>query len=110
MVMKFLIDAQLPPALADWFRRAGYEAAALREIGLRDAPDRDISSFAVANEYIIVTKDEDYAALVRTMPGLRILWVRTGNVVNRILLAAFDAKWPEIAKHLEASNQVVVLR
>ncbi len=108
--MKFLIDAQLPPALAAWLRKAGYDSVALREVGLRDATDRDICSFAVANEYIIVTKDEDYAALVRTVPGLRILWVRTGNTVNRILLTAFDAKWQEIARHLESGNPVVVLR
>lgn len=35
--MKFLVDAQLPPALAEWFRAKGYEAAAVRDIWLRDA-------------------------------------------------------------------------
>ncbi|HWA90383.1 MAG TPA: DUF5615 family PIN-like protein [Rhizomicrobium sp.] len=108
--MRFLVDAQLPPALAAWLRDAGHEAVALREIGLRDATDEQICAFAVANDYIIVTKDEDYAALVRKVPGRRILWVRTGNIVNRVLLAAFDAKWSEIAEHLESENPVVVLR
>lgn len=108
--MKFLIDAQLPPALASWLAEAGHDAVALREIGLRDATDRQICSFALENGYVVVTKDEDYVALTRTVPGLRILWVRTGNVVNRVLLAAFDAKWTEIAGHLESDNPVVVLR
>ena len=35
--MKFLVDAQLPPALAEGFRAKGYEAAAVRDIWLRDA-------------------------------------------------------------------------
>jgi predicted nuclease of predicted toxin-antitoxin system len=108
--MKFLVDAQLPPALATWLVKAGHEAVALREIGLRDAPDQEICSFALAKGYIIVTKDEDYAALARTRPGLRILWVRIGNVVNRVLLAAFAAKWTEIVGYLESGNPVVVLR
>jgi predicted nuclease of predicted toxin-antitoxin system len=108
--MKFLVDAQLPPALANWLVKAGHEAVALREIGLRDARDEQICSFALKHGYIIVTKDEDYAALVRSRPGLRILWVRTGNLVNRVLLAAFDAKWPEIIGYLESNNPVVVLR
>lgn len=108
--MKFLVDAQLPPALADWLVGAGHDAVALREVGLRDARDDEICAFALENNYIIVTKDEDYAALVRTRPGLQILWVRIGNVVNRVLLGAFDAKWPEIVGYLESNNSVVVLR
>ena len=108
--MKFLVDAQLPPALAGWLVGAGHDAVALREVGLRDAEDEEICAFALENNYIIVTKDEDYAALVRTRPGLQILWVRIGNVVNRVLLAAFDAKWPEIVSYLESNNSVVVLR
>jgi predicted nuclease of predicted toxin-antitoxin system len=108
--MRFLVDAQLPPALAKWLVRAGHEAVALREIGLRDARDEAICSFALKNGYIIVTKDEDYVALIRRHPGLRILWVRTGNLVNRILLAAFDAKWPELVAYLESNTPVVILR
>lgn len=72
--------------------------------------DEKICSFAVANGYVIVTKDEDYAALVHRVPGLRVLWIRIGNGVNRILLATFDAKWLEILEHLESDNPVVVLR
>ncbi len=56
--MKFLVDAQLPPALAAWLVEAGHEAVALREVGLRDASDQEICSFALAKGYIIVTKDE----------------------------------------------------
>ncbi len=37
--MKFLADAQLPPALARWLVEAGCEAQAVREIGLREADD-----------------------------------------------------------------------
>jgi len=37
--VKFLADAQLPPALARWLVEAGCEAQAVREIGLREADD-----------------------------------------------------------------------
>jgi predicted nuclease of predicted toxin-antitoxin system len=108
--MKFLIDAQLPPALANWLIEAGHEAVALPEIGLRDATDVEICSYAVANGYIVITKDEDFAALVHLRPGPKILWLRIGNAVNRVLLATFNAKWPEIVVHLESDSPVVVLR
>ena len=41
--MIFWIDAQLPPQLAQWLTvRFGVEAVPLRELGMRDAPDRAI--------------------------------------------------------------------
>ena len=40
--MKFWIDAQLPPLLADWLaNQFSVEATSLRELGLRDAMDME---------------------------------------------------------------------
>jgi predicted nuclease of predicted toxin-antitoxin system len=33
--VKFIVDAELPPALARLLRESGYDAFAVREIGLR---------------------------------------------------------------------------
>ena len=60
--MKFLIDAQLPPALARWLREAGHEASHVEDDGLRDAEDGAIWAHALKTGAIIVTKDEDFAA------------------------------------------------
>jgi predicted nuclease of predicted toxin-antitoxin system len=39
----FWVDAQLPPALAQWLRESfGVKAFSLRELGLRDAEDIEI--------------------------------------------------------------------
>jgi predicted nuclease of predicted toxin-antitoxin system len=35
--VKFIVDAQLPPALARLLRESGCDASAVREIGLREA-------------------------------------------------------------------------
>ena len=59
--MKFLVDAQLPPALAQWLREAGYDAQAVREVGLREADDSGIWRHAQAQGRVIVTKDENFA-------------------------------------------------
>ena len=40
--MKFIVDAQLPPALARLLGESGYDAFAVREIGLREASDAEI--------------------------------------------------------------------
>lgn len=106
-----MVDAQLPPALADWLRSKGHEAWAVRDIGLRDAPDAQIWARARDLEAIIATKDEDFAQAASTgSPGPPVLWVRTGNLVNRLLLARFDAVWPQVEAHLDAGARVVELR
>lgn len=109
--MRFVIDAQLPPALARWLQAKGHEALAVREIGLRDSADPDIWAWVLPRDAIIVTKDEDFPALAASRPdGPIVLWVRTGNLVNRVLLARFESAWAEIEGHLESGVRVVELR
>ncbi|MGH8503949.1 MAG: DUF5615 family PIN-like protein [Gammaproteobacteria bacterium] len=59
--MHFLIDAQLPPALARWIEDHGYSARHVFDLGLATASDAAIWSHAAASETVIVTKDEDFA-------------------------------------------------
>lgn len=47
--MKFVVDAQLPPALARSLREAGHDVRAVRELGLREAEDSDIWNYALVN-------------------------------------------------------------
>ena len=59
--MTFVVDAQLPPALARVLRHCGCDAVAVREIGLRDATDSEIWHYAIQRQAAIITKDEDFA-------------------------------------------------
>lgn len=109
--MKFVVDAQLRPRLATWLRDRGHEAQSARDIGLRDAADSIIWRHACDTGSIIVTKDEDFSLLAAASPeGARALWVRTGNLVNRLLLASFERAWPEVEAHLASGARVVELR
>jgi predicted nuclease of predicted toxin-antitoxin system len=55
------LDAQLSPSLAPWFRRTlGVSCSAVRELGLRDAPDHEIYMAARDGQAIVVTKDADF--------------------------------------------------
>lgn len=63
--MKFWIDAQLPPTLANWLSVTfELEAAALRGLSLRDAQDIAIFEAARAENAVIMTKDSDFIDLV----------------------------------------------
>lgn len=59
--MKFIVDAQLPLALA--LRDRGVDAVAVREIGLREADDRGIWKYAIENDAAIISKDENFAVV-----------------------------------------------
>jgi len=109
--MRFLVDAQLPPALAGLLRERGHQAEHVIDIGPADAPDGALWRYALAHSAVIVTKDEDFADMVAvggTTPP--IVWVRTGNVRRAALLAWFDPLIPRIVAAVDAGERLVELR
>ncbi|MDP1997218.1 MAG: DUF5615 family PIN-like protein [Gallionella sp.] len=63
--MKFWIDAQLPPLLAEWLStRFDVEAFSVRALGLRDATDAAIFQAAQQPGIVIISKDSDFVELV----------------------------------------------
>ena len=85
--MNIWLDAQLPPTLANWLTdNFDLEAAALRDLELRDAKDTEIFEAARAANVVIMTKDSDFIDLVcRLGSPPQILWLTCGNVTNRNL-------------------------
>jgi predicted nuclease of predicted toxin-antitoxin system len=84
--VKFLIDAQLPPALVRLFAEAGCEAEHVIDMGMEKCDDSTIWDYAVSKAAVIVTKDEDFAARIQMDPeGPTIVWLRIGNCSKRDL-------------------------
>ena len=109
--MKFLVDAQLPPVLARALREAGYDVQAVRELGLREAEDDAIWDYALANQAVIVTKDQDFADRLlssRTVPI--IVWLRIGNTSNRALLTWLLPLWPDILSRIQSGDKLIEVR
>ena len=106
--MRFLIDAQLPPALARWLRAQGHEAKAVREVGLREAADSEIWTFAEQGAWIVVTKDDDFAERVLMHSGgPQVVWLRIGHCVNRLLFDWIEPLFPSILDELAAGQPLV---
>ncbi len=109
--MRFLIDAQLPPALASWLRDAGHEAKHVEDVNLREAEDSPIWSDALENQTILITKDEDFAGRARQSNNTQvILWLRIGNVSNRALRQWFMPQLPQIIAWMEPGVRVLEIR
>ncbi|MBI3524785.1 MAG: DUF5615 family PIN-like protein [Betaproteobacteria bacterium] len=107
--MKFWVDAQLPPLLAEWLSKEyAIDAISLRDLGLRNAPDIEIFQAARQAQAVVISKDSDFVELVsRHGQPPQLLWVTCGNVTNQRLRAVFGKTFPD-ALALLASGQVIV--
>ncbi|PZQ88302.1 MAG: hypothetical protein DI534_12655 [Leifsonia xyli] len=109
--MRFLLDAQLPPAFAESFRREGHTAIPVRDVGLRDATDDEIWRFAEAEGLVIVSKDEDFALRVRRVGSPpSVVWLRVGNVSTRALADWFEPLLLGIIVGLAAGESLIEVR
>lgn len=109
--MNFLVDNQLPLALAHHLRRRGFDCQHVVDIGLAEAADADICRYAEAHGRVIISKDEDFLHLAsRTDAKLKIVWVRLGNCRTSALISAFEKFWPTLQSCLEAGDRIIELR
>ena len=106
--MRFVVDAQPPPALAGWLEAKGHEASHVYDVGLLEARDREIWEHAGSTGAAIVTKDEDFVTLLSVRPkGASVVWIRLGNTTKRALLDWFDQVLPQIEKALVNGEKLV---
>ena len=109
--MRVLVDAQLPRSLARWLGERGLSATSVRELGLRDSDDGSIWNFAIAGNWTVLTKDEDFVArCVRHSPAPSVVWLRLGNCTNRVLFAWLGQLLPEIKNRLNAGERFIEVR
>lgn len=67
--MKLLVDMNLSPRWARTLVNAGIDAAHWSELGASDAPDLEIMAFARARDYVVLTHDLDFGAILAATQG-----------------------------------------
>jgi len=109
--VKFLVDNQLPAALARFLAQRGFDCVHVLDLGLDQSSDGVIWRYAERNGMVLISKDEDFFQLA-SRPGaaVRVVWVRLGNCRKPALLSATDRMWPRILACLQAGDTVVELR
>ena len=109
--MRFLVDQQLPPALAHWLGQKGHDADHVFLLGLGESDDSDLWRHAAANNLIVVSKDSDFAERrLRSNDGPTIIWLRVGNTTNAVLFALLEDHWAAIEIGLAGASSVIEVR
>jgi predicted nuclease of predicted toxin-antitoxin system len=107
-MIRFVIDAQLPPGLAIRLRERGYQAEHINRAGLGNVSDIAIWSHTQRAGAVLITKDEDFVALaLRESSGPQLIWLRVGNISNDALWKTISTALNEIIGSLEAGERIV---
>ena len=82
--MNIWLDAQLSPAMATWIgAQFSVSAVAVRDLGLREAKDREIFFAARQARAVVMTKDIDFVRLIEELcPPPQVIWLTCGNTSN----------------------------
>jgi predicted nuclease of predicted toxin-antitoxin system len=111
MELRFIVDTQLPPSLAEFFRRRGFDAT-----HVMDYPngalmsDQEIITVAKDESRVIITKDSDfmdYYLLKGYPPAVLLLQLR--NIKNSELFAFLNEFIEQITSlYLENTKFVII--
>jgi predicted nuclease of predicted toxin-antitoxin system len=69
--MKLIVDMNLSPRWVDLLVSAGFEAAHWSSLGAMDAPDTTIMAYAHDNDYVVLTHDLDFSAILAATHGIK---------------------------------------
>lgn len=80
--MKLLVDMNLSPRWVDTLTHAGIEAAHWSRLGAANAPDAEIMAHARKHDYVVLTHDLDFSAILAVTHGEKpsVVQIRAENV------------------------------
>jgi predicted nuclease of predicted toxin-antitoxin system len=103
------LDAQLSPNIAAWISQEfSVSAVAVRDLGLRNAKDRQIFFAARQANAVIMTKDADFVHLVeQSGPPPQIILLACGNTSNSQLMQILKRTFFQTMEWIRKGEPVV---
>ena len=107
--MRIWVDAQMSPAIATWITsNYAVSAVAIRDLGLRDAEDKEIFEAARQEEAVVMTKDSDFLLLLDKLGAPpQVIWVTCGNTSNAHLKEVLTNTLPKALDLLKFGEKLV---
>lgn len=103
--MKLLLDQNVSPKLVESLNEIYPGSVHVKEIGLDRALDEEIWIYAKVNNFIIISKDADFAerSLLLGFPPF-VVWIRKGNCTTSEIKNTLVENLELIKKFISASQ------
>ena len=110
-MLKFLVDTQLPPVLATFLRRKGYDAIHTTHFPHGHLlTDGQIETIAIGEGRIIITKDNDFPeSYFKKGTPPRVLHLALGNIRNNELIDLLDQQISAIEQYFNEGAEMVAI-
>ena len=107
--MTLWLDAQLSPRIAQWVSETfGFQAAPVRDLGMRESEDEQIFFAARKADAVVITKDSDFVELLeRHGSPPKIIWLTCGNTSEAALKQILVSTLPEAVRLLAAGDDLI---
>jgi predicted nuclease of predicted toxin-antitoxin system len=108
--VRFLIDNNLSPLLAESLRAAGHDAVHLRDQKMQDAPDPVVLEYAQSEDRVLVSADTDFGALLAQSRADKPSIILIRRLAGRRAAeqsAVIQANLPQVAEDLTVGAVVV---
>ena len=82
--MKLLVDLNLSPSWVERLVRHGFEGVHWSTIGAATAPDVEILTWASEHEFVLITNDLDFSAILAASAGASpsVVQIRTQDLLS----------------------------
>lgn len=101
--MKLIIDMNLSPRWAGLLVDAGIKAEHWSTLGANNAPDSEIMAYARANDYVVLTHDLDFSAILAATQGEKpsVVQIRSDDVSPDMIGAQVITALKQMSAELE---------
>lgn len=108
--MRFLLDMNISPEVAEWLRASGHGAVHVREARLASALDVDLFALAAQEGRVVVTFDLDFGEIIAASGEHRVSVVlfRTRSARKASLVERLRQVLPATVETLAAGAVVVI--
>ena len=108
--MKLLIDMNLSPRWVSILGDAGFEATHWSTLGRSNASDTEIMAFAKANDYVVLTHDLDFGAILAATHGDKpsVVQIRSEDVSPDVIGKSIIVALRQMTAELEEGALVTL--
>lgn len=80
--MNLLVDMNLSPRWAEFLQRAGWKTVHWSDVGRANAPDAEIAAYAATHDFVVLTHDLDFGAILAATHGNKpsVVQLRTDDI------------------------------